>query len=191
MNLIAWLEFELVYCNVAVEHISHYTTGTDVIWKWRPLLYLGGYSGYFNYHHANQDKYIQQKKKKKKRINTLVQFKFCLSKTFIHFQSINFYKEKNKKKKTFLSRIVHLWNFYYFYRNVQNMNMNKSDKTHTHSRRKVIQVSISASRILRVIPVSVDDNICSPPMGELSSLVRELTVGTCIIQSSSNELSSR
>ena len=32
MNLIAQLEFELAYYDIAIRHISHYTTGTPQIW---------------------------------------------------------------------------------------------------------------------------------------------------------------
>ena len=28
MNVVAWLEFKLAYYNIAVQHVSHYATGT-------------------------------------------------------------------------------------------------------------------------------------------------------------------
>ena len=37
VNVIAWLEFELAYLEAAVQHFSHYTTGTP------PELRLGKY----------------------------------------------------------------------------------------------------------------------------------------------------
>ena len=32
MNVLAWLEFELAYYNVAVQYVSHYAMGTPVLW---------------------------------------------------------------------------------------------------------------------------------------------------------------